>query len=410
MGLLAAGLTALTAGAVRAQDYTAPDPVFPLPLYHDRPELGGFYASGEFLFMRQTNPLKHQVIAFRGLVDFDGSVIADLNGTTFVPTGGGQRIIVPGNVVPGTFIGSGAVALSSDDAHGPQTYEPGFALTLGWRFRSGVAVEIQWWHLFEAKYAAVATLVPPNLQAGQNLEDTFLFSPVFNFPNDFAGPPQKIALGNPFAVYGIWNGASIMSEQFTQRFEQFDVTGRIPLYENDCDRCYGIIGPRLVWFWERFQWRTVSQDFNGQATQADVALYSNIVSNRLYGVHIGGGNEYRLGDTPIGTFSVSIDLQAAALLDVIKERAKYERADFAIAAQRARTEYKAVPELQGQINLWWYPIEGIEMRLGYDAMGFFNTVSSPYPVDFNYGRLNGGWRDNTFRFVDGLNAGIGFIF
>src|SRR5207253_6974440 len=41
-------------------DYAPPDPEFPLPLYHERPETGGFYAAGEFLLLRQTNPLNEQ--------------------------------------------------------------------------------------------------------------------------------------------------------------------------------------------------------------------------------------------------------------------------------------------------------------------------------------------------------------
>jgi hypothetical protein len=359
--------------------------------------------------MRQTNPLKSQTIGVRGLVDFDGSVVADLNGQPFETTTG-LTVIFPGMRVPGTFIGSGRPALQTDDVHGPQTYTPGFNVTLGWRFESGVAVEATWWHLFDAKYSAEATLVPPNLQAGQILEETFLFAPVFNFPNQYSGPPFKIAFGDANAVYGIWNGASIMQLFFVQRFDQFDLTGRIPIFQTDCTRCYGLIGPRLDWFWERFTWRTIALDSAGQASGQDVANYSNIVSNRLYGVHLGCGYEYRLGDTPIGTFATSLDLQAAPMIDIVKERAKYELGDRSTAAQRARTEYQASGELQGQFNLWWYPVEGIQVRIGYDAMGFFNTVSSPYPVDFNFGRLNPGWRDNTFRFLDGINAGIGIIF
>jgi hypothetical protein len=60
--------------------------------------------------------------------------------------------------------------------------------------------------------------------------------------------------------------------------------------------------------------------------------------------------------------------------------------------------------------LWWYPVEGVQVRIGYDAMGFFNTVSSPYPVNFNYSLGQNLWRDGTFRFIDGVNLGVGFIF
>src|SRR5262249_47929863 len=52
------------------------DPTFPLPLYHDRPEKGGFYAAAEFLYWKMKNPLDNQIIAVRGLLDFDGSITA----------------------------------------------------------------------------------------------------------------------------------------------------------------------------------------------------------------------------------------------------------------------------------------------------------------------------------------------
>lgn len=409
LGLLVALGGALAAGTARAQDYAPPDPQIPLPLYSNRPEAGGFYAAGEFIFWRQTNPLKNQQVAQRGILDYDGTITADITGNPQF-TQEGTLFIIPGRQIPGIFYGSGTTALSTAQVQGPQTYQPGFELTLGWKFREGYALEASWWHLIGNRYAAGATLVPPGLQAGTFLQETFLFSPVFNFPPDYAGPATKIALGGPFAALGIWNGASIMDISFVQRFDRFDITGRIPLYQGQDCRVYGLIGPRLDWLWERFWWRTVALSNEGITAQDWVAYYSNVVSNRLYGVHFGGGSEYRLGDTPAGTFAVSLDLQAAAMIDVVKERAKYERADYFTAAKRARTEYKFAPELQANINLWWYPIEGVQLRIGYDALAFFNTVSAPYPIDFNYGRLDPGWRDGTFRFMDGFNAGAGIIF
>jgi hypothetical protein len=413
--LLTAGV-ALAPAAARGQDYTKPDPVIPLPLYHDRPETGGFFGYGEFLLFRQTNPLQHQVIATRGLVDFDGSITAALNGTVVEPITVNQTappFILPGTRLPGTFIGSNRPALFADDAGGPSTYQPGFSIGGGWRFRNGVVIDINWWHLAEAKYAAVASLVPggnPPLQAGGLLSESFLFSPVYNFPNDYAGPAQKIALGDPFAAYGIWNGASVETITFIQRFDQYDITGRIPIYEDDCNRCYGLIGPRLTWIWEKFKWRVVGQDSFGNAGQDDVALYTNMVSNRMYGAHVGCGYERRLGDSPIGTFSLSVDLQVALLLDVVKEVAKYERGDFETSARRAATQFTVVPEAQAVANLWWFPIEGVQIRVGYDFAAFFNTVASPNPVSFNYGGLDPPFERGHTRFLDGFTAGIGFIF
>jgi len=105
-----------------------------------------------------------------------------------------------------------------------------------------------------------------------------------------------------------------------------------------------------------------------------------------------------------------VDLQAAPLLDVIKERAKYERGDKNTSAKRARTEYTIVPEIQGQANLWWFPTEGVQLRIGYDAMAFFNTVASPNPVSFDFSGLDPPWQKGIYRFMNGFNAGISFSF
>lgn len=401
--LLSVGV-AITSGTVRGQEVPQADPVFPLPLYHDRPEKGGFYTAGEFIFWRQTNPLKNQVIAVRGLLDFDGSITADLNGITIEPPTG-PPIILPGQAVVGNFLGSGTPALNVEDAAGPQSYEPGFRLTLGWRLASGTAVEFVWTSLMQTKYNAVATLVPPNLNAGALLTETFLFSPVSGYPNDFAGPAQKIALGNPFAAYGIWNGASIMSLAFVQRFAQYEINGRIPVTENEYCRCYGLVGPRYINMWEQFRWRTVSQDFDGQAGPQDVALYSNTVSNQMYGVHAGIGSEWYFGHG----FALTVDGKAAGMVDFVKEIAKYERGDLGIGNKRSKRGAEFVPELEAAVNMWWYPIEGVQIKVGYEAKMFFDTISSPHPVSFSYGGLDPKY-ERTYRFFDGLNAGIGFIF
>jgi hypothetical protein len=486
---------------VRAQDSIGtPDPVFPLPLGHDRMETGGFYAAGQFLYWRQTNPIKDQVIATRGFVDFDGSVqaaISVINGTT--PT--------TANFVPGLHFGSGVSALNSEQVSGQNSYKPGYSTTLGWRFSDGSAVEFRWRHLVETKLSAVASIVPPTLSAGATQADTFLFSPVFNFPNDFAGPINKIgvtgplgaasgsssASGNasivptqlilqtvtagtnttsfngaiistasassagsiivPQAAFGIWNGASIMSISFVQRYDDFDLVGRYPIFQDDNFRCYGIAGGRHVAMWERFAWRTVDIDTSfpsGQAsatvtggtvtsvsnaagststptagtvtttagggaglTQAGgfsnptfAANYSNIVSNQLYGPCIGTGAEYYLG----AGFSLSLDLRTALMVDFVKERAKYERADKLISSKFSRTDYTIVPEIDGIATLWWYPIEGVEVSVGYNLMNFFNTVSSPHPVSYDYGTPNPGYDKGVYRMVDGWQAGVALIF
>jgi hypothetical protein len=403
--LLTAGM-ALAPTGVRGQEVPPADPVIPLPLYHDRPERGGFFVGGEFVFFRQTNPIKHQEIALRGLLDFDGSISADLNGQLLHPPGM-PPIIVPGVPSVGRFIGSGVPALFADDVAGNnhESYEPGFRIALGWRFADGTTVDFTWMSLKEARYSAVATLVPPGLNPGPLLADTFLFSPVFNFPNDFAGQPQKLAIGNPNAAYGIWNAASVMSLDFIQRFSQYDITVRTPFFETECCRCYGLCGVRHTSMWEKFKWRTVSEDFNGQATAADAADFINITSNQLYGPDVGAGFEWYLGHG----FALSLEGRAAPMIDFVREIAKYQREDFAIGHKRNIRDYEFVPELQGQVNVWWYPIEGVQIRVGYEIMAFFDTIAAPDPVSFNYSALNPAWKFQH-RYFDGFNAGIAFIF
>jgi hypothetical protein len=426
--LLAAVALLLPLADVPGQEVPQPDPVWPFPIYHDRPEQGGLFVEGSFVMYRQTNPLEHQPIAFRGFFDVDGSLTGR----------------------PGTVIGPHTPVLFADDAGGPGTYQPGFKTGIGWRFADGISVELSWLHLQKAQYwAVVSGEAPPNFVANRDLSSTFLSSPVFNFPPEFSGPvidPVALGITRPLLTgqrltlntgFGVWNAASVMSIEFDQRFEQVDLTGRVPIFETDCDRCYGLIGARAVWLWERFKWRTVDSGFaptsdispsiivntatgtvipdtrivtTGVTPDQDpfnVGQYTNIVSNRLYGPTIGVGNEWYIGHG----VAVSVDAQAALTLDVIKERAKYEpgQKDAGPQAKRSITDWAAVPEVQAGVTLWWYPIEGIQMQVGYDFMAFFNTAAAPNPVSFNFGGLDPAWERRS-RLFDGLRAGIAIIF
>ena len=42
-------------------------------------------------------------------------------------------------------------------------------------------------------------------------------------------------------------------------------------------------------------------------------------------------------------------------------------------------------------------------------MAFFNTVTSRYPVTYDYNGIDPNY-DRQIRFLDGLQVGIGFIF
>jgi len=205
----------------------------------------------------------------------------------------------------------------------------------------------------------------------------------------------------------IWNAASLESIEFDPRASQIEASLRVPMHETECWRIYGLVGPRFFWVWERFKWRTVSTNLQGEASPFDVGIYTNIVSNRMYGAHVGIGQEWYLGHG----FAVNCDVEGALFLDIIKERAKYElgEKDEAPQNKRAITDYRIVPEPEVRFNLMWYPHEAIELRVGYDAMLFFNTKASKTPVDFNWGQVAPPWSDYT-RLFHGFNAGVAIIF
>jgi hypothetical protein len=261
----------------------------------------------------------------------------------------------------------------------------------------------------DARYSATASLSRPS-NPGLSLENTFLTAPVYNFPTDYDGPANQVGIGNAGATRGIWNAANLMTIDFVQRFDQFALSVRYPIQQTESWRTYGLFGPKIVAMWERFKWRTVDADVNGVALPDDTANYTNVVSNRLYGFDIGCGNECLLGYTPLGAFSLSLDLRAGLYADFVKGRAKYEIGDFHTAASRARNLFTLAPALQGHVNLWWFPYHGVQLRAGYDAMVFFNTVAAPRPIDFNYGALAPAWERGITRLLHGLNFGFSFTF
>ncbi len=384
-------LAAQTGRAQDYQNYEVPPSTgyFPGPLGHPRYEDGGFFVAVEFVYWNQTNPLRNQNVAIRGFVNDDG--------TATLP-----------NQTPGTFNGSGNLALSTSQIQ-RQEFQPGTNLVAGWRFENGWVLQAGWLHLMESRYAAGASIIPQAHAVGPLLDDTFLFSGVFNFTPAYAGPQNRTGTGNPGAVFGIWNGASEETIQYVQRFDQYDMTLRVPIWQTASHRQYALIGPRIVHFFDRFTWRTTAEDVTGITVASDAATYSNTVSNTMYGLHAGGGHDWWLGNTPIGGFSVSVDGEAALYYDFVKERAKYELGDRSTAATNNHNTGTFAPGLQGKVSLWYYPVEAIQIRIGYDVLAFFNTISSPYPIDFNFGQIRPAYQSQG-RLLSGFSLGIGFVF
>ncbi len=358
------------------------------------PAKQGFYATADLLFFAKTNTLGKQIVAYRGLVDSTGAL-----------TG-----------VPGTYIGSGAVGLSTD-MFGRRSYTPGWKLAIGFKTEDNIQVQLSYLAVHKQDYNASATLVPRGFVGRRDLVDTFLTSPVYNFPQAYAGPDQKTTLDgltvppNPSPLptglfYGIWNGASVMTIRYQEDYTQWDVGARVPLFDTPYSKIYGLGGVRMEWFMERFRWRAQSFDINGNAGPNTAANYTNELSQRMYGPYVGCGHEIYAGSR----FSMSTDLNAAILLDVIKERAHYELEDRSIGNKRSVNDIGLVPSVGGNANLWWYPIEGLQVRVGYNAQTFFGTKNLTEPVGFNYGGIDPKYGFQAFRIVHGVNVGVGFFF
>jgi hypothetical protein len=382
-------------GQIGDSTYDVPGrPAENIPIPTGNPGGHGFYTALDFMFLTQTWALGDQIVAVRGLVDSRGLI-----------TG-----------LPGTYIGSGVEALRTGDFP-RQSWLPGFNLTLGYKLDDGTSIYLSYLNLLDRNYHTGATLVPPFFRSAPDLSDTFLVAGVFNFPPHYAGPLVKTeaddANGNRIPdpneggnFYGIWNGAGVMDIQFNHRFNQWEIGARVPLFQTEYSRIYGLAGGRFDWFWERFQWRTVSYDINGQATQRDAATYKNTLSQRMYGPFFGCGHEVYMGKR----FSLSLDVTGAVLMNIISERAKYKLESAEIQNKLSRDEFSLVPSATAHLNMWWYPIEGVQVRVGYNAWTFFNTMRMEQPIGFNYSSIDPAYERQYFRIVHGANAGVGLFF
>ncbi len=389
--LLVTAVAISSSVTARAQfdDYSVPGrPEIIAPIPTGNPSGNGFFVNSSFVILTQTFALGKQDIAVRGLLDSTGAL-----------TG-----------APGTLIGSGRVALSTEQ-FGRRSFQPGYNIGFGYKFDNGVAVYANFTQTTRQKYSAGASLVPPFFRGSADLSDTFLTSPVFNFPPDYSGPDLKTTFDTnpaftPGNFYGIWNGASVMDIQFNQSFTQGEMGARVPIFQTEYSRVYGLAGARYAWFLEQFYWRTVSIDLIGRAFPSYAAEYKNTLSQRMYGPYLGCGHEIYLGKR----LSFGLDLTGSALMSITKERVKYELGDHTTQAKRSRNEFNIVPNVNADFNLMWYPIEGVQMRAGYTFQSYFNTRYMKEPVAFDFGALDPVYSTRAYRFVSGVNFGVGFFF
>ncbi len=387
--VLAAAVAVGWPGAANAQEGGFPTPlnssdVIPIPT--GRAGEPGFYTSAEFVMLTQTRALGRQDIAYRGFFDAQGAI-----------TG-----------APGTFLGTGAVALDTNNM-GRREFQPGFRVEIGYKFDTGTRIYLNYLQLYDAHYSSGATQATRGFRAQGDLSDTFLSSPVFNFTTAFGGPgldTSSDTAASSFNTFGIWNAAEVMDTKFVQRYQQAEVGMRIPMFATEYSSVYGLSGARFAWFFERYTWRTVDIDQTGAAPPQSVANYTNTLSQRLYGLFVGCGHEIYLGNM----FSASLDLTATAYMNVAKQRAKYKLGDDSTQSKFGRESFDVVPSATADLNLWMYPVEGVQLKLGYSGMTFFNTRYMRDPVGFNFGNIDPLYGTKYFRLIHGFNVGIGFFF
>src|SRR5581483_8164361 len=56
-------------GPVGYQGYAPPENPLPIPVGSTQPDLGGLFLTGQYVMLRQTNPIRGQPIATRGFID-----------------------------------------------------------------------------------------------------------------------------------------------------------------------------------------------------------------------------------------------------------------------------------------------------------------------------------------------------
>src|SRR5262249_49508690 len=109
-------------------------------------------------------------------------------------------------------------------------------------------------------------------------------------------------------------------------------------------------------------------------------------------------------------FALTVEGEGGLFLDLVKARANWTLEDRSIVAHRNRNFSLLSPMASGNIKLWWFPIEGLEFNVGYDAMLFFNTMANRHPIDFDFSPITPGLDKTVTRFFHGLRLGFSVTF
>lgn len=410
----------------------------PLPLmWGERNE--GWYVAGEALAWRVNNVLEGQVLATRGFYDLDGTLrgqgpLIRVSGTDGTNTN--LSLLFLNRGTPGAFYGSNEVALQADDA-GESNYRPGMRLSVGYRFRNGINFEFSYWGLANSRTVASAGITPPLMRGvGLNAASSYLTVPFYNFSPYFAGPsrdvisnvmpevlpsvppPDPLPINDPtfsndvfrfggpvLPAWGIGNAAEDVTISLKQKFHSGELNARVPLYQGEDVRTYAKGGFRYLSMYERFKLRVADQDVDGNISPEDVLLYTTKQRNHYYGGQAGLGSEVYI----FSGWAVSGEVLVGMAGQASKTTVTIDREDYLVGLERSDSRVNITPFFQGGAYLWWYPIEGVQFRVGYEYMGIVGSRRATQPIDFNIGRMEPNVK-NTYLSFDGVTLGLALIF
>jgi hypothetical protein len=378
---------AVAQGPASTANYMAsPQWESPLPFSWDREE--GFYFSAEAAVMRINNALRGQVVAKRGFVDHNGSIVGDPLGgevNIFDTAGNYYTTLLTTRGPAGAVYGSQEVALDSEELH-RDAFQPGTRISLGYRFRNGMVVEASYMGITKFRSQASAGIIPRNGSTGQENYNSYLYSDFYNFSPYYAGPSREIlsniyldtippgtganlVLGTvpndlqtyrAFAVpaYGITNGFESVQISELLSMHTSELNLRVPVAQFEGTRTYWTGGLRYISTTERF--RMVIEDHGFPDTGATLIGGGTIVDNEVrnewsmrytakqknvfYGLQTGVGGEAYL----MNGFAVSIDGKIGLLAEQSRTSVTVNRLDSDLGLlKKTHNSFTIAPMFQG---------------------------------------------------------------
>lgn len=461
--LLAAVLTSSMASTATAQgqecgsqpglggaaNYGAPVTEVPLPLMWGQRDEGPFFAM-EAVCMRINNILKPQVVAQRGFWDDTGWARGDQTGPVLRVLDGRNSnteiaLLLSDVGTPGQFVGSGIVAMTATSVGDNEKFTPGSRMAIGYRLRNNIVFEASWLNLLATRSSASVGIIPPrNQNIGFDAANSFVSTPFYNYGPSYAGPSRDVISdvlltpippnvgtvslvntgsatgaaneiivddgfiddiinfrGTPIAAYGVGNGAELIIAKYRQEWNTGELNMRVPLFQGEVTRTYWLGGFRYAYLQERY--RLLISDFSVEGDLFQMR-YTNRVKNRYYGMQMGLGSEAYLG----AGWALSVQVKGG----VLAERSEGETDItnfFDNRFSHSDNQFGVVGMFEGGAYIWWYPVEGIQLRMGYEYMGICGARRSPNPIDYDLGRLRPVY-EHKYLSIDGFTIGVGFVF